>query len=151
MTATPGDTTDFEFVLNDILELHKKFNFRELGVDRAKIPDMMQRLEKSGLKITEVQQGFRLSPAIRRTEKLLQEKRFCTYGHPVFKWCASNVALRIGALKGEAQFEKEKSREKIDAAVAAAIGVMVEMAQPQQAIASANPDAYKVRMVDRKI
>jgi phage terminase large subunit-like protein len=134
VTVTNGDTTDFEQLQNDILELHRIHGFRELGVDRAKIPDMIQRLEKSGIKITSVQQGFRLSPGIRRVEKLIQEHRFCTFGNPIFRWCAQNVLLKIGSINGDAQFYREKVRDKIDCAVAASIAVMIEMSQSQQAI-----------------
>ena len=146
VVTTSGSTTDFEFIEYDIVELHKKFKFRELGVDKSLIPDMFQRLEKAGIKVVAVEQGMRLSPAIRRTEKLIAEHRFCSFGHPVWNWCARNVSLGIGKIKGDAQLEKEKSRERIDAAAAAVFAVRVAMAEEQPSTAS--PDNFKVHYLD---
>lgn len=146
VTVTNGSTTDFEVVQRDILALHEQFNFKEVGADISGVPDMLQRLEKSGLKITSVRQGFALSGAIRRTEKLLEEKRFLHFGNPIFCWCARNVSLRIGSIKGDAQLEKEKSRERIDAATAAVLAVHIEMSQIQQPVA-VDPNAFKVRTI----
>jgi phage terminase large subunit-like protein len=148
VVTTSGSTTDFEFIEHDIVELHKKLKFRELGVDKSLIPDMFQRLEKAGIKIVAVEQGMRLSPAIRRTEKLIAEHRFCSFGHPVFNWCARNVSLGIGKIKGDAQLEKEKSRERIDAAAAAVFAVRVAMAEEQPS--TANPENFKVLYLDNQ-
>jgi phage terminase large subunit-like protein len=146
---TPGSTTDFERIEQDIVELHKQVPF-ELGVDKSCIPDMYQRLEKSGLKIFSVPQGFHLSPAIRRTEKLVAEHRFCHWGHPVFCWAARNVQLKIGSIKNDAQLEKQKSRERIDPAVAAVLAVFMTMSrdQPQSTATAKDPNKYEVKMVD---
>ena len=146
VVTTPGATTDFEFIEHDTVELHKQFKFRELGVDKSLIPDMFQRLEKAGIKIVSVEQGMRLSPAIRRTEKLIAEHRFCSFGNPVWNWCARNVSLGIGKIKGDAQLEKEKSRERIDAAAAAVFAVRVAMAEEQPS--TANPEKREVRYLD---
>jgi len=151
ITTTPGSTTDFELIENDILELHRQYNFAELGFDRAIIPDVAQRLEKGGLKVTSLIQGFALSPAIRKIEKLVIDHKFCTWGHPVWNWCASNVLLKIGAIKGDAQMWKEKSREKIDVAAAAAMAMQVWLLQPQQAQQEKNvvkPETYTIRYMD---
>ena len=90
VTVTPGVTTDFFILERDILALHKKWNFIDLGLEESCIPDMYQRLEKSGIKITSVEQGYRLSPAIRRVEKLISEHKFAAFGNPIFNWAARN-------------------------------------------------------------
>jgi phage terminase large subunit-like protein len=151
ITATPGSTTDFEIIERDLVELHKIIPF-ELGVDKSCIPDMFARLEKAGIKITSVPQGFHLSPAIRRTEKLMAEHRFCHFGHPVFCWAARNVKLKIGTIKGDCQLEKQKSRERIDPAVAAVLAVQMVIAreQPQSAASANDPKKYEVKTVQRR-
>jgi len=150
ITVTPGSTTDFERIEHDLIELHKIVPF-ELGVDKSCIPDMFARLEKE-IRITSVPQGFHLSAAIRRTEKLLAERRFCHFSHPVFCWAARNVQLRVGSIKGDCQLEKQKSRERIDPAVAAVLAVQMVLAkeQPQSTASASDPKKYEVKSVERK-
>ena len=102
----PGGTTDFDFLEEQILALHKQVNLAEFGFDQALIPDLTQRLEKSGLKILNIKQGYALSPAIQRIEKLIIDHRWCMYGHPVANWSFSNVQLRVGPIKADVQSSK---------------------------------------------
>jgi len=148
VTVTPGDTTDFEFLERDIIDLSKRYNFAEVGYDRSLIADTAQRLDKSGVKMLEIKQGYALSAAIQRIQKLVIEKRWCMHGHPVANWCFSNVQLRMG-YKEDIQLYKERSREKIDAASAACMAMQVYLTQPQLANPYADPsgDKYLVRQV----
>ncbi len=148
ITVTPGATTDFDFLERDILDLQKTYNFTEIGFDRSWIADTAQRLDKSGVKMVEIKQGFALSAAINRIEKLVIEGRWCMHGHPVANWCFANVLLRSG-FKGDVQLYKERSREKIDAAAAAVMAMQVYLSQPQSANPDGDPtgDKYKVRQV----
>src|SRR4029077_9232210 len=57
------------------------------------------------------------------------------------------VNLSIGKIKGDAQLEKAKSRERIDAAAAAVFAVRVLMGQEQPASQHA-PDSYTVRILE---
>jgi phage terminase large subunit-like protein len=145
IVPTSGSTTDFDYIERDILDLHKQFNFSEVGYDRALIPDLAQRLEKSGLKLLDIKQGYALSAAIQHIEKLVIERRFCCFGNPIWAWCASNVQLRTG-FKEDVQLYKERSREKIDAAAAAVMAMDVWLKQPQQATKPPT-DGYAVRMI----
>ena len=143
--AMPGETTSFDVLEHDILNLHQKYNFAELGFDRSLIPDLAQRLEKSGIKCTSITQGYALNNAIKMIERLVIEHRLCTFGEPVANWCFSNVSLNVGSIKGDVQLNKQKSREKIDLAAAAVFAMQVYLMQPQTAKADAQPDKYKIR------
>jgi phage terminase large subunit-like protein len=125
---TPGDVTDNSFILGEILNLRKKFQIKELGFDRAMALDLTRSLEQAGMKVTQVAQGFGLSPAINRMAQLIVARKFCTFGQPVANWCFSNVSLAYG-FKGDARMERIKSREKIDCAVAATIAMQVVLSQ----------------------
>ena len=95
------------------------------------------------MKVTQVTQGFGLSPALLRTERLIVEHKFATFGHPVANWCFSNVSLAYG-YKGDVRVEKLKSREKIDCAVAAAIAMYTHLQQP---VRRTGDDAFKIRYI----
>jgi phage terminase large subunit-like protein len=147
IVATPGNTMDFDRIENEILDLHKIYNFAELGFDRSCISQMAQRLDKSGIKMVDIKQGYALSSAIQHVEKLIIERRFCCWGQPVWNWCASNVQIQTG-YKGEVQLNKAKAREKIDAAAAACFAMQVWLEQPQQATnAATNANKYEVKTI----
>jgi phage terminase large subunit-like protein len=119
ITATPGDCTDFTFIRAEILKLREKYHLEELGFDVHLGHDLMHELEDKGVKVVQVNQGYYLSPAIRRLERAIKTGKLCMHGHPVAGWCFSNCTLDVGAL-GAVRFNKAKSREKIDAAAATA-------------------------------
>jgi phage terminase large subunit-like protein len=123
ITATPGKTTDFSFIENDIVEAYKKFNIEEIGFDVSGARDVAGRLTNYGYKLTQVKQGFGLSPAILRIEKLVREGKLCVHKHPIAAWNFANVVLSKGVR--DFRLDKNKSREKIDAAAAAACAMDV--------------------------
>jgi phage terminase large subunit-like protein len=69
--------------------------------------------------VTQVSQGYKLDPAIRRIERLVKQQKFCMHGHPIANWCFSNVTLDHGVR--DVRLDKNKAREKIDAATSAVI------------------------------
>jgi len=139
--ATPGEVTSFEHIKGEVLALRDKFNIKELGFDRALAADLVGGLENAGMKVLQISQGFALSPAILRTERLIVEHKLCLYGHPIANWCFGNVLLAHG-YKGDCRVEKAKAREKIDGAVAAIIAMQTHLSQP---VLSADPNAFKIR------
>jgi len=120
--TTPTSFTDFRFVEEKIKELRRHFTVAELAFDKALAPDLISRLADDGLTVYEVRQGFALSAAILRMEKLIKEGKLCIHGDPVTTWCISNVVLETGA-RGDFRFSRNKSRDKIDGAVALAIAL----------------------------
>lgn len=140
---TTGETTDLSFIRSEILALRQKFKIVELGFDRFLAEDLAKSLEIEGLKVTKVAQGWNLSAALLRTEKLIRDHRLCIHSHPIAAWCFSNAVLAHGAL-GDVRLERKRSREKIDCAVAVSIAVHTMMAQPAQ---RPGDDAYKVRFI----
>jgi phage terminase large subunit-like protein len=119
ITSTPGEVTDFAFVRRDILAVREQFKVHELGFDIAHASDLAQQLTQEGMSVCSVKQGFWLDEPIQRLERLVVQGRLCTHGNPVANWCFSNVMLEHNK-NGRLMFSKNKSREKIDAAVAAA-------------------------------
>jgi phage terminase large subunit-like protein len=115
--ATPGDTTDMNFVERDIVALRQRFWSESISFDIAHMRDTAGRLEQGhGIPMVQVSQGFQLSPAILRVEKLIKEQRLALHGHPVAQWCLANVILNAGVR--DFRIDKSKSREKVDAASA---------------------------------
>ena len=146
--TTPGDTTDNTFIKGEILNLRKQYQILELGFDVTMAVDLVRSLELEGMKVTQVAQGFSLSPAITRLQQLVISHKLCTFDNPVANWCFSNVSLAYG-FKGDCRMERQKSREKIDAAAAAVTAMQVVLNQitPVTANRDADLNAYKVQYI----
>jgi phage terminase large subunit-like protein len=132
LIATPGETTDFKFIREETLALRDKFHISELGFDVHLAEDLVSDLRHEGLEVTQVSQGFKLDPAIRRIERLIKQQKFCLHGHPIAEWCFSNVVLDHGVR--EVRLEKRKSREKIDVATAAVIAMDTFLSTPPKPV-----------------
>ena len=145
--ATPGETTCFELVQNDLLDLHKKYNFLELGFDRSNLVPTAQVLEANGITCTTIPQGYALNAAIKMIERLVVEHRFCTFGNPLANWNFSNVSLNVGATKGDVQLCKARSREKIDLVAAAVFAMQCYIMKPKTGITNGPDDKYKMRFL----
>ena len=63
-----------------------------------------------------------MGPAIKELERAILAGRFQHGGNPVLRWNFANIAIQDDG-KGNKSFNKSKSADKIDGAVAAAMAV----------------------------
>ena len=70
-----------------------------------------------------------MNEPINTTEAAVINGRLRHGGHPVLRWCVSNVKIYRDT-GGRRRFDKKKSTEKIDAAVAMAMGVGEALVEP---------------------
>lgn len=141
--ATPGTTTDPDFIRGEILKLRSMYRVSEVGFDRAFGESLCKQLEMEGMKVTQVNQGFNLSSSIQTVERLVKEHKLVTWGNPVLNWCLSNVSLRHGYQETVA-LSKEKSREKIDGAAALCNAMFIQAHQP---LRNNDPNRFRVRVL----
>lgn len=79
---------------------------------------MVQDLEGMGFTVVPFGQGYKdMSPPTKELMKLTLEERIAHGGHKVLRWMMDNVYVRQDPA-GNIKMDKEKSTEKIDAAVA---------------------------------
>jgi phage terminase large subunit-like protein len=123
LIATPGEVTDQDQVEAKIRELCERFAVQEVAMDRWGATAMMARLLDDGLPVMAHGQGFvSMSAPMKAFERAVLSKRLRHGGHPVLRWCVSNVVVDQDPA-GNLKPTKSKSREKIDAAVAAIMAI----------------------------
>jgi len=121
--ATEGNTTDFDYIREDILQIHKVYQIRRTAYDRTFAHELVQNLIKEGCDMLDYGQGYlsMSSP----TETLLRYTKSSQWrhgSHPITRWCAENlVCVRDPA--GNYKPDKERSAEKIDGMSAACNGI----------------------------
>ena len=118
LKTTEGNVIHYGFIEEFIGKLGEKYNIREIAFDRWGATQMVQDLEGMGFTVVPFGQGYKdMSPPTKELMKLVLEKRIAHGGHPVLRWMMDNVFVRQDPA-GNIKMDKEKSTEKIDAAVA---------------------------------
>ncbi len=114
LVATPGNTTDFAFIEQEILNLAGTYDLREIAFDRTFAGEIIQNLQDEGLALVEFGQGFlSMAAPTAELERLIVSRALWHGGHPVLRWNASNVAVRQDPA-GNIKPDKERSTERID-------------------------------------
>jgi len=124
LQATPGPVVDYEAVRQQLLDWAAEFDLQMIAYDPWNATDLMQRLrEKDGLNCVPMRQGFAsLSAPTKSLEKAILGKRLRHDGHPVLRWCMSNVCVESDHA-GNLKISKRASTERIDGAAALVMAV----------------------------
>ncbi|MDE3796975.1 terminase large subunit [Sinorhizobium meliloti] len=131
LETTPGPTVDYEFVAHHLRGLFDMLDIRKIAFDRWNWRHLKPWLQKAGF--TEEQldgdaavfeqfgQGFAsMSPALRDLESLILNRKIAHGAHPVLTMCMMNATVKPDP-SGNRKLDKQKSRGRIDGAVALAM------------------------------
>lgn len=120
---TPGNVVDFRAVEDTIRDLCDRFDVREIAFDPHLARNMMNTLREDGYPAVEMRQGWvTMAPAIKELERAIVAGRFIHGGHPVLRWNFDNIVVETDKA-GNMAFNKDKSKDRIDGAVASAMAV----------------------------
>ncbi len=115
---THGNVTDFDQVRADIMGLAKKYNVRQVAIDRWNATQLSTQLQGDGVNVLGFGQGYgSMSAPAKALEGLVVGGKLLHGGHPVLAWQASNVAIQSDHA-GNIKPSKQKSNERIDGIVA---------------------------------
>ncbi len=116
--ATPGNVVDYEYIENMIIEDYTKYNILRIGRDRWGSLQMSQNLDKAGIEVVGIGQGFKsMSEPMKELEAYVLQNKLIHFGHPVLRWMAENTVAKTDAAEN-IKPDKDKSKEKIDGIVA---------------------------------
>lgn len=115
---TGGNVTDYDVVRARINEIGKRFNVREIAIDRWNSTQLQTQLIGDGFEVVPFGQGFAsMAAPTKEFERLMLECNLRHGGNPVLRWMAGNVMVESDAA-GNIKPSKKKSVEKIDGIVA---------------------------------
>jgi len=116
--STPGEVIDYDRVRAKINELGKRFNIREIAIDRWNATQLAGQLEGDGFEIVAFGQGYAsMNYPTKKLEELVISRKLAHAGHPVLRWMAGNVAIEKDAADNWKP-SKKRSPERIDGIVA---------------------------------
>lgn len=149
LQTTPGPTVDYEFVAAHLYELCGKADVRKIAFDRWNWRHLKPWLVEAGFAEDQLDgdnaifepfgQGYAsMSPALRDLESILLNKRLAHGGHPVLTMCMMNATVKPDP-SGNRKLDKQRSRGRIDGAVALAMAAAMAGTYEGAAEASASP------------
>jgi len=124
ITATPGSVVDYEAIRTVLQGWAAEFSLQQISFDPWNATDLVTRLQQQdGLLCLAMRQGFAsLSAPTKSLEQAILGRRLRHDGHPVLRWCVSNVAVE-GDPAGNLKPSKTKFTERIDGVVALIMAV----------------------------
>ena len=119
ITPTPGNVVDYDAVRATLREWATIYDVREIAFDPWNATDVVTRLQESdGFTCVPIRQGFgAISAPTKSVERAVLSRALRHDGHPVLRWCVSNVATETDAA-GNIKPSKRVSGERIDGVVA---------------------------------
>ncbi|MDF1601360.1 terminase large subunit, partial [Mesorhizobium sp. YIM 152430] len=123
ITTTPGAAVDYAYVEAEIRRLCAEHDVRQIAFDPWRAQQLQRNLMDDGFPVVDFRQGFiSMSPACDEVERAIITGKFHHAGNPILRWNFDNVAV-VRDAAGNRKFDKSKSRDKIDGAVAALMAV----------------------------
>jgi phage terminase large subunit-like protein len=123
---TPGAAVDKRAVAYKLADLCAKYKPDCIAFDRWGITEIQRVLKDEGIELPELKpfgQGYKdMSPATKAFEERVINRTLKTPLNPLLTWSISNVAISRDPADNKKP-NKEKSRERIDPAVAAVMAV----------------------------
>lgn len=123
ITTTPGAAVDYAFVEAEIRRLCAEYDVQQIAFDPWRAQQTQRNLMDDGLPVVDFRQGFiSMSPACDEVERAIVTGKFYHANNPILRWNFDNVAV-VKDAAGNRKFDKSKSRDKIDGAVASLMAV----------------------------
>ena len=127
ITITPGNITDYDFVLADILLDCEKYKIKKIGYDRWNSSQLVIDLMNEGVDMVPIGQGYSsMSAPTKELEKEVLSQKMNHFGNPVLSWHINNVHIQKDPADN-IKIDKSKSTEKVDGPVACVIAKAVYM------------------------
>ena len=139
--ATPGETTDFGIIEDEIKADGPGLNLQAVATDPWQAQHMIQSLKKDGMPAEEYRQTVaNMSEATKTLDALMREGRIHHPGNAVMNWMIGNVVGHYDA-KENVYPRKEMPQNKIDGAIAliVALGWFIKAEHDEQ---GANMDSF---------
>jgi phage terminase large subunit-like protein len=137
LVSTPGNVTDYNFIVDGLIEDQKKFRVVEVPHDPYQSQPLLQtclaRPEwNQTVELTAIDQNVKnLSAPMKELEALVRDGRFHHTGDPVLGWMIANVVCHEDH-KDNIFPNKQNPKNKIDGVLALIMALARAMARPLQ-------------------
>lgn len=138
VTAIPGNTIDYSFIIRDILEDADRFKLRGIGYDKWQSKEVIKEIdaERPDIALIEVEQSLKkLSPLTQSYEKTIKDGKLVD-NSPVMLWMINNVEIKPDVNGNYKPMKKSKaSTQRIDGVISS---IMAHGVSQNEAFAQAD-------------
>ncbi len=127
MTLTPGDTTDYSYLVSQIERIAAQHKVKMVAYDPYNAQNLANDLEHRGIPVVRVPQSFlNLATPTRMWEQAIVSRRLRHDGNPVLSWAMSNCVVDRDA-NDNPRPSKRRSVERIDPVIAGIIAIAASL------------------------
>lgn len=118
ITVTPGNVTDYDYILKRLLECDKVANYQRIGYDPYNSTQFVIKAEDHSLPMRPFSQTIgNFNKPTKELERLILSGLVKIHNNPVTRFCLRNVVLRLDH-NGNVKPDKSKASNKIDGVIA---------------------------------
>ncbi|HEA8245212.1 TPA: terminase large subunit [Campylobacter coli] len=136
LTLTPGNSVDYDILIEDIICFSKTLNIKMIGYDPWNSTEVAKKLSEENLECVQIRQGFAsISEPLKEYQIRVLKQTINHNANPIFRWCNNNLVIDKDA-RENIKPDKKKSSERIDAisALVTAIATKNTFAKPQESV-----------------
>ena len=142
ITMTPGNLTDVRYIAEQIIEISKNFDLKELAYDDAWSQELIRMLGESGFDMKKFvpfpQTPIRMNSPCQELVRKILRKEFTHDRNPVMRWQMANLRWNTQRGTGFIRPDKDRKREKIDGCSSLIMG-LARAISPENVIRPRNP------------
>jgi phage terminase large subunit-like protein len=118
ITPTPGNLTDVRYIADQITEISKQVDLKEVAYDQAWSSELVRMLSESGFPMNKLvdypQSHAKMNAPCQELMRKVLRKEFAHSGNPVARWQVSNLRWNTQHGTGFIKPARDRKREKID-------------------------------------
>ncbi len=118
IVPTEGNLTDVRYIADQITEIAKQFDLKEIAYDDAWSSELIRMLGESGFAMSKLlsypQSHIRMNAPCQELERKVLRQEFAHGGNPVMRWQMSNLRWNTQRGTGFIKPSRDRKREKVD-------------------------------------
>ncbi|TKX29127.1 terminase large subunit [Campylobacter aviculae] len=140
LTLTPGNSVDYDYLIEDIIALNKALKIKMIGYDPWNSHEVAKKLGEENLECVQIRQGFAtISEPLKEYQIRVLKQTLNHNANPILRWCNSNLVVDKDA-RENIKPDKKRSSERIDA-----ISALVTAIATKNSIEKPKINVYETR------
>jgi phage terminase large subunit-like protein len=131
LIITPGNVVDYDYILNDLVDLDSKLYILKIGYDAWNSTQFVINATNRGLPMEPISQSIgNFNRPTKELERVIMSGNAVIDNNPINRFCFKNVTMKFDS-SGNAKPNKENNDKKIDGVIADIEALGVYLLTPQ--------------------